>query len=138
NIAQENTLKHVSATTRVEEWSYTFQPWPTSSRPTVTFRTEKTLKFDDDTVIMRNVGSGHTDGDLSVYFQRADVLVLGDIFWNGMYPFIDNGAGGGIDGMIRWVNASLARASDKTIIVPGHGPVGNKTQLLEFRDMFVK
>ncbi len=134
-IAQENTLKHLSVTTRVEDWNYTFQPWPMGGRPTVTFKTEKTLEFDGETVLMKNFGPGHTDGDVSVYFPKADVLVLGDIFWNGIYPFIDNGVGGGIDGMIRWVNASLTHANDKTIIVPGHGPVGNKAQLAAFRDM---
>ncbi len=134
-IAQENTLKHLSATTRVEDWDYTFQPWPVGARPTITFKTDKTLKFDRETIVMKNFGRGHTDGDLSVYFQRADVLVLGDTFWNGIYPFIDNAAGGGIDGMIRWVDAALIRATDKTIIVPGHGPVGNKAQLVEFREM---
>ena len=136
-IAQENTLKHLSVTTRVEDWNYTFQPWPIDGRPTVTFKTEKTLEFDGENVELKNFGPGHTDGDVSVYFPKADVLVLGDLFWNGIYPFIDNGAGGGIDGMIRWVNVSLTRATDKTVIVPGHGPVGNKMQLEEFRDMLV-
>lgn len=136
-IAHENVLKRLSATTTVADWNYTFQPWPMSGRPTVLFKTEKTLKFDGETVVMKNFGQGHTDGDALVYFPKADVLVLGDNFWNGIYPFIDNGVGGGIDGMIRWVNASLALATDKTIIVPGHGPVGNKVQLAEFRDMLV-
>ena len=134
-IAHENVLKRLSATTRVEDWNYTFQPWPMSGRPTVLFKTEKTLKFDGENVVLKNFGLGHTDGDALVYFRKADVLVLGDNFWNGIYPFIDNGVGGGIDGMIRWVNASLALATDKTIIIPGHGPVGNKAQLAEFRDM---
>jgi glyoxylase-like metal-dependent hydrolase (beta-lactamase superfamily II) len=136
-IAHENVLKRLSATTRVEDWNYTFQPWPMSGRPTVTFKTEKTLNFDGETVLIKHFGAGHTDGDAFVYFPESDVLVLGDNFWNGIYPFIDNGVGGGIDGMIRWVNASLALATDKTIIVPGHGPVGNKAQLAEFRDMLV-
>jgi hypothetical protein len=65
------------------------------------------------------------------------VLALGDNFWNGIYPFIDNGVGGVIDGMIRWVNITLPLVTDKTIIVPGHGPVGNRAQLVEFRDMLV-
>ena len=134
-IAHENVLKRLSATTRVEDWDYTLQPRPMSGRPTVTFKTEKTLKFDGETIVIKNFGQGHTDGDALVYFPKADVLALGDNFWNGIYPFIDNGVGGGIDGMIRWVNASLALATDKTIIVPGHGPVGNKAQLEEFRDM---
>ena len=110
---------------------------PVGGRPTVTFETGKTINFDGETILLKNFGPGHTDGDVSVYFPKADVLVLGDIFWNGIYPFIDNGAGGGIDGMIRWVNASLTRVTDKTIIVPGHGPVGNRAQLIEFRNMLV-
>lgn len=136
-IAHENVLKRLSATTRVEEWNYTFQPWPTGGRPTVVFKTEKTLNFDGETIVLKSYGAGHTDGDVSVYFSQADVLALGDNFWNGYYPFIDNGVGGGIDGMIRWVNASLACVTDKTIIVPGHGPVGNRAQLVEFRDMLL-
>ncbi len=136
-IGQENLLKRLSATTRVEEWNYTFQPWPVGGRPTVTFKTEKTLKLNGETILLKNYGHGHTDGDTSVYFKRADVLVLGDIWWNGHYPFIDNGVGGGIDNVIRWVNASLSRATDKTLIIPGHGPVGTRAQLVEYRDMLV-
>ena len=79
----------------------------------------------------------HTDGDLSVYFKEADVLVLGDTFWNGLYPFIDNQHGGSIEGMIMAVNASVNLAGDDTIIVPGHGPVGDRAQLKEFRDMLI-
>src|SRR5215212_2585965 len=62
-IAHENVLKRLSATTRVEDWNYTFQPWPISGCPTVTFKTEKTLKFNEETVVIRNLGPGHTDGD---------------------------------------------------------------------------
>ena len=136
-IARENVLKRLSATTRVEDWNYTFQPWPIGGRPTVTFKTDKTLNFDGETIELKSYGPGHTDGDVSAYFKNADVLATGDIFWNGYYPFIDNGVGGGIDGMIRWVNTSLAGVTDKTIIIPGHGPVGNRAQLVEFRDMLV-
>jgi len=136
-IAQENTLKRLSTTTRVEEWNYTFQPWPIGGRPTVTFKTDKTLKFDGETIVLKGFGPGHTDSDVTVYFTKADVMSLGDIFWNGVYPFIDSDTGGSIDGMIRLVNASLERVTDKTIIIPGHGPVGNRAQLIEFRDMLM-
>ena len=136
-IAQENTLKRLSTTTRVEEWNYTFQPWPIGSRPTVTFKTDKTLKFDGETIVIKGFGPGHTDSDVTVYFTKADVVSLGDIFWNGVYPFIDSDTQGSIDGMIHLVNASLEHVTDKTIIIPGHGPVGNRAQLVEFRDMLV-
>jgi glyoxylase-like metal-dependent hydrolase (beta-lactamase superfamily II) len=86
-IAHENTLKHVSATTHVTEWNYTFQPWPMDGRPTVTFKTDKTLKFDGESIVLRGFGPGHTDGDITAYFTKADVMSLGDIFWNGIYPF---------------------------------------------------
>ncbi len=136
-IAQENTLKRLFTTTRVEEWNYTFQPWPVGGRPTVTFKTDKTLKFDGETIVLKGFGPGHTDSDVTVYFTKADVMSLGDIFWNGVYPFIDSDTRGSIDGMIRLVNASLEHVTDKTIIIPGHGPVGNRAQLIEFRDMLV-
>src|SRR5262249_43080597 len=55
--------------------------------------------------------------------------------WNGIYPFIDYSTGGSIDGTIRGADAIIAVTSDRTIIVPGHGPIGNRAQLVEFRDM---
>jgi glyoxylase-like metal-dependent hydrolase (beta-lactamase superfamily II) len=136
-IAQENTLKYLSVATSVDDWNYTFLAAPPGARPTVVFKTDKTLQFDGETVVLNNYGPGHTDGDVAVYFTQADVLALGDIWWNGYYPFIDNMHGGGIDGMIRWVNAYLEQVTDKTIIIPGHGPVGNRAQLIEYRDMLV-
>ena len=136
-IAQENTLKRLSTTTRVEDWNYTFQPWPIDARPTVVFTKDKTLHFDGETIVLRGYGPGHTDSDISVYFKKADVMALGDIFWNGVYPFIDIATGGSIDGAIRLAHRCLAQVPDRTIIVSGHGPVGDRAQLVEFRDMLV-
>jgi glyoxylase-like metal-dependent hydrolase (beta-lactamase superfamily II) len=134
-IAQENTLKRLSSTTRVEDWSFTFEPWPVDARPTVLFKSEKRLSFDGEVVLLRGYGPGHTDTDITVYFEKADVIALGDIFWNGVYPFIDIATGGSIDGAIRLADHALAQVTSKTIIIPGHGPVGDRAQLVEFRDM---
>lgn len=136
-IAHENTLARLSAPQRVDEWKHTFPAAPSGARPTVTFTSTKTLEFDGETLELEHYGPGHTDGDALVYFKQADVLVLGDIWWNGYYPMIDIGAGGSIDGMIRWADVALSRVTAKTIIVPGHGPVGNRAQLAEFREMLV-
>ena len=136
-IAQENTLKRLLVATRVEDWNYTFQPPPVGARPTVTFKRDKTLKFNGETIVMKNYGIGHTDTDIWVYFKKADVMATGDIWWNGFYPFIDNSTGGGINAIIRWANLTLEKVTDKTVIVPGHGPVGNRAQFVEFRDMLV-
>jgi glyoxylase-like metal-dependent hydrolase (beta-lactamase superfamily II) len=95
------------------------------------------MKFNGDTVHMRYYGPSHTDGDLSVYFPKADVLFTGDTWWNGLYPFIDYVAGGSIDGMIKAANANIGMVSEHTQVVPGHGPVGGRADLVEYRDMLV-
>ena len=71
-------------------------------------------------------------------FTEANILHVGDTFWNGIYPFIDYSTGGSINGTIKACETSLAMARDDTIIIPGHGkPVSNKAELKEFRDMLV-
>ena len=68
---------------------------------------------------------------------EADILHCGDTFWNGFYPFIDYSSGGNINGMISATEQNLATATPDTIVIPGHGPIGNKAQLTEFHDMLV-
>ena len=137
-IAHENVLKRLMERTRVIEWGYTFPPVAAGALPTVTYAKKKTIQFADETVVLSNHGSGHSDGDTIVYFEKADVLQLGDIFWNGHYPFIDYGAGGSIDGTIRLTNVALKQGTANTIIIPGHGAVSDRAQLAEYRDMLVE
>jgi glyoxylase-like metal-dependent hydrolase (beta-lactamase superfamily II) len=67
--------------------------------------------------------------------MEADVLHVADTWWNGYYPFIDYSTGGSIDGTIRATEANLTKVTDRTIIIPGHGPVGDKSQLAVYHDM---
>jgi glyoxylase-like metal-dependent hydrolase (beta-lactamase superfamily II) len=133
--AHENTRKHLSTSTRVEDWSFTFPPSPAGAIPTGVFNTDKTLHLNGATIALKYYGPSHTDGDISAYFIEADVLHTGDTWWNGQYPFIDYSTGGSIDGMIRAAEANVARVTDKTIVIPGDGPIGNKSQLIEYRDL---
>lgn len=136
-IAHENTVKHLSTRIRVDDWRYTFDPAPKGALPTLIIKSDLTLNLGEETVLIRAYDPSHTDGDLYVYFVKADVLATGDTYWNGLYPFIDAVAGGGIEGMIRAANANIALATDTTIVVPGHGPVSGRAQLVEYRDMLV-
>lgn len=136
-IAQENTLKHLKATVRVEDWDYTFPPAPQGALPTVLFANEKRLEYNGETIQMQLYRPAHTDCDISVYFPKADVLHVADTFWNGHYPFIDYSTNGSIDGMIAAARQNVARTTEHTIVIPGHGPIGNRAQLIEFRDMLV-
>jgi len=136
-VATTNTVKHLSTDTRVDDWKYTFKQMAPDGMPTVVINSPKTYHFDGETIVLTPVAPAHTDSDLYVYFKKADVVVLGDLFWNGVYPFIDNEQGGGIDGMIKVDNEILAVITDKTVVVPGHGPVGTRKDLVAFRDMLV-
>jgi len=135
--AHENTRKHLSKTTRVDAWNFTFSPAPAGALPSKVFKDELKLDLNGEKLVLKHYGEAHTDSDLSVQFGNADILHVADTWWNGYFPFIDGNTGGSIDGMIRATASNLARITDKTIIIPGHGPVGNKPQLIEFRDMLV-
>jgi glyoxylase-like metal-dependent hydrolase (beta-lactamase superfamily II) len=135
--AHTNTKKHLSTSTRVEGWQWTFPPAPAGALPTTTFDDEHRLRHNDTNIALKYYGPAHTDSDISVVFEEADVVLVGDTWWNGIYSFIDYSTGGSIDGMIRAAERNLSTVTDKTIVVPGHGPVGNKAGLVEFRDMLV-
>jgi glyoxylase-like metal-dependent hydrolase (beta-lactamase superfamily II) len=135
--AHINTKKHLSTSTRVEGWNWTFPPAPSGAIPSVVFEDEHRLQHNSTNIDLKYYGPAHTDSDVSVVFEEADVIHVGDTWWNGIYPFIDYSTGGSIDGMIRAPERNLHVITDKTIVIPGHGPVGNKAGLTEFRDMLV-
>ena len=135
--AHENTKKRLSTSTRVEGWSYTFPPAPAGAIPTTVFDDEHHLHHNDTRIALKYYGLAHTDSDISVLFEEADIIHVGDTWWNGFYPFIDYSTGGSIDGMIRATERNLTTVTNKMIIVPGHGPVGNKAGLTEYHDMLV-
>ncbi len=135
--AHENTRKHLSVSTRVEGWNFTFPPSPAGALPTEVFKSDLAFYLNDTTIALKYYLPAHTDSDISVEFSDADVLHAGDTWWNGHFPFIDYSTGGSIEGAIRAAEANVARVTDSTLIVPGHGPVGGKTELVQFRDMLV-
>jgi glyoxylase-like metal-dependent hydrolase (beta-lactamase superfamily II) len=137
-IAHENTRKHLSEIQRVEDWVYNFLPSRSGAIPSEVLSGNRKLKLNGASIELKSYKPAHTDSDLSVTFGEADILHVGDTYWNGIYPFIDYSTGGSIDGMIAASDANLAAATDNTIIIPGHGkPVSNKSELKAFRDLLV-
>jgi len=137
-LAHENTRKHLAVVQRVEDWDYNFLALPASALPTEVFAKEHHLKHNGASIALKYYGPAHTDSDISVTFTEANVMHVGDLFWNGIYPFIDYSTGGSINGMISACDASLAMANDDTIIIAGHGkPINNKAEFQGFRDMLV-
>ena len=135
-IAHPNTKKHLSNATRVPDWNFTFPPAPEAALPNETVEDRRDVKMNGTTAAVRYYGFAcHTDGDLYVRFPDADVLHCGDTFWNGHYPFIDTANGGSIGGMLRATEENLKLVGEKTLVIPGHGPVASRAELAEYRDM---
>jgi glyoxylase-like metal-dependent hydrolase (beta-lactamase superfamily II) len=137
-LAQENTRKHLLKDTRVEGWSHTFLASPAGAIPSTVFKEEHTVHANNSTLVLKHYLPAHTDSDISVHFMEADIFHTGDTFWNRNYPFIDYSTGGSIDGTIRAAEANIRTVTDKTIVIPGHGAVCGKADLILFRDVMVQ
>ncbi len=103
--------------------------------PVVTFSEDISFYLNGDRVQAVHVPHAHTDGDSFIHFKTANVIHAGDIFFNGFYPFIDVPHGGSLKGMIKAADQLLALADDTTKVIPGHGPLGDKVQLADYRQM---
>jgi cyclase len=114
-----------------------FDPSPVDALPQQTFRASYKLQANGETLVLQHVPRAHTDSDIYVHFQEANVIQMGDLFFNGMYPYIDPGTGGNINGMIAAADKILSLAGNDTRIVAGHGPLGNKADLTKARDMLI-
>jgi cyclase len=132
-IAHENTKKRLMQSHDV--LGMHFDPAPTAALPTQTFASGLTLNANGEQINLRHIPPAHTDTDVLVFFPKANVLHMGDVFFNGMYPFIDDSTGGHINGMIAGVEAGLQIADTRTKIVPGHGPLAQRPSLEAFGRM---
>jgi glyoxylase-like metal-dependent hydrolase (beta-lactamase superfamily II) len=114
-----------------------FDPSPAEALPQQTFTDSYKLQANGETLALQHVAPAHTDSDIYIHFQKANVISMGDLFFNGMYPYIDPGTGGKITGMISAADKILSLADNDTKIVAGHGPLGNKADLTKARDMLI-
>jgi len=136
-VAQENVRKRLSTEQYIEFLNKTISPLPASALPVITFNEHVTFHLNGDEIYIFHIERAHTDGDAIVHFKNSNVIHMGDIYFNGMYPFIDLSVGGSINGMIAAVVRVLTLCNDNTKIIPGHGPLSNRTGLEAYRKMLV-
>jgi glyoxylase-like metal-dependent hydrolase (beta-lactamase superfamily II) len=134
-IAQRNVRARRSAEQYMAAYKQHIPADPPAALPTRVYDDRLVLREGSETVELRHVANAHTDGDTLVWFRKANVIAMGDVFFNHIFPFIDRSSGGSIQGMIKGVDAALALANDRTRIVPAHGPVATRSELGAYRAM---
>ncbi len=134
-IAHDNVLERLSSEQVMKAFNRTVPASPEAAWPVITFAEDIKVHLNDEDLHLIHVHNAHTDGDAFVYFTKANVLHMGDCFFNGRFPFIDLGSGGSIDGAIKAVSVALMLVDDDTLIIPGHGSVGSKEDLLDYHRM---
>ncbi len=134
-IAHDNVRERM----RVEQFTAAFDrrvpASPSEALPVVTFDRTLTLHLNGDEIHVFHVDPAHTDGDSVVEFRGANVIHMGDTYFNGIYPFIDTSSGGTLSGLIAAADQVLQLANDETKIIPGHGPLSGKAELAQYRAM---
>lgn len=103
--------------------------------PTITYEDGIKIYFNGETLHVMHLAVGHTDGDSVVWFEQPNVMHTGDLFFNGRFPYIDQGAGGNVEGYMDSVKQLLAKIDDETVIIPGHGDISNKQEYSAFLAM---
>ena len=112
-----------------------FPPNPKAALPVITFNDSVTFHINGDELHAWHVPPAHTDGDAFVRFRKANVVHTGDVFASGRYPFIDVENGGSVPGIVAAIDKFLPTIDDNTRVIPGHGPVSGKKEVIAYRNM---
>jgi glyoxylase-like metal-dependent hydrolase (beta-lactamase superfamily II) len=114
----------------------TAPPAPKAALPVVTYASGVTFHLNGDTIDVIHTGGGHTDGDSVVYWRKANVLHTGDMMMvQSGYPFVDLSSGGNVFHLITSLDQMIRMTNSDTVIIPGHGPLARRADLIAWRNM---
>ena len=134
-VAHENVRKRMAAAQFNDFFKRETPASPKGALPVVTFDGVVSFHMNGEEIRGIHVPRAHTDGDTIVHFLGSDVIHMGDVYFNGLYPFVDTASGGSVEGTIAACDQVLKIATEKTRIIPGHGPLSNAAELKAYRDM---
>ena len=137
-VAHANVRKRMSTEQFMETFGARTPPYPKAALPVITFEESVTFHLNGEEIHVQHVPPAHSDTDSFVHFKTSNVLHMGDCYFAGRYAFFDISSGGNIDGMIQAAGRGIALADEDTKIIPGHGPLSNRKELVAYRDMLVK
>ena len=136
-FAHDNVRRRMSTEQFLAAFNARIPASPKAALPVITFSDTLSFYLNGDTIRSIHVANAHTDGDAIIFFRSANVIHMGDTFFNGFYPFIDVSTGGSLDGMIRAASQALTMSNAATKFIPGHGPLATRADLMRYRDMMV-
>ncbi|MEA5471908.1 MBL fold metallo-hydrolase [Spirulina sp. 06S082] len=136
-VAHDNVRERMSTEQFLEILDRTLPASPPAALPTITFNDTVTFYLNDNEISALHVDFAHTDGDSIIHIRDANIIHTGDIYFNGAYPFIDVDSEGSINGVLAAVEKLLQIVDDRTKIIPGHGPLSNRSELISYRNMLL-
>ncbi|MDT7831543.1 MBL fold metallo-hydrolase [Flavobacteriaceae bacterium S356] len=132
-VSHENVRKRMSKDQVVR--GRTKKASPKDALPVLTFTEDMMFHYNDDAILFTHLHDAHTDGDAIVYFTKNNVIHTGDTYFQGRFPYIDLDSGGSIDGYIAGIGKIIMLADENTKIMPGHGNVANREELIAYKKM---
>jgi len=135
-VAHEN-VKNRMSTEQIRPFRRSTPAAAKIAQPVITFKNGMQFHLNGEDILIYHFHYGHTDGDAFVYFPKSNVIHMGDNFFKGRFPYIDLGSGGSVEGALKNINEVLFLADSETKIIPGHGALANKKDLMEYRDVIM-
>ena len=134
-VAHDNVYKRMSVGGVIQMLKQSYPPAPKAALPVITFSETATFHMNGDDVTSHHLQPAHTDGDSFVHFRKANVIHTGDVFAAYRYPFIDMESGGSVRGIVRAIDRMLPLIDENTRVIPGHGPLSRRADVLAYRKM---
>lgn len=135
-IAHTNVRQRLS--TRQTNFGKDTEPLPKEGLPIITFDESLSIHFNGEEIQARHFPRAHTDGDIVIYFTKSNVIHLGDLFFNGKFPFVDLDHGGDVQGVADAVKLILDEAPPGVKLIPGHGPLATVDDLKTYHRMLLE
>jgi cyclase len=137
-VAHDNVRARMSTEQFMARFDVTVPPSPPAALPVVTFAQGVTFHLNGDTIEVIHFPRAHTDGDAIIRWRGANAIHMGDLFFHQFsFPFVDTGSGGSLAGLMEALDRIISMTDERTIIIPGHGPVATRADLVAYRDMLV-
>lgn len=136
-IAHHNVRNRLTRQQKNQEFAWVSEPSPKEALPIITFGESLSLHFNGQEIKALHLGKGHTDGDSVVYFADANVVHAGDLYFQGMFPFIDISSGGNVHEFVVNVKKIIDAIREDTRVIPGHGELSNKKELQLYYEMLL-